>query len=265
MGGSPYTWSDLGRDAKPDPKADLPKVSAWEKRVEMQRQREQLHYDRKQQEYARQHQAELQIFMSFDMDKPRQQLAKELPQELERLLIAVKFPQLPVERRAKVLEVLMHKDFSFRATMKDAHEARDGAIRDAVLNDPRLFDLLSNRADERWDIPGPDLYPATAVLETIVPLSRERDARRQFQRQLTTWPPESLGRMLYHTDDAAENRKYFEEERGKYLRETLAAEYGKMTDDQKKAFKEGYVKAQSVQPAFPKDVTDLRKTSTDPK
>jgi hypothetical protein len=165
---------------------------------------------------------------TFDVTKQASELSKELPRDLDVLTNIVMTTSIPIERRAKILEVIIYRgalnDYSYDRMKRpddfaSAIEWNDRAHRDgyaermryqeaaarAILESStgaQLFDQLTKSADQ---LPQ-GRSPATEFMNTMLRnggLYGSDDARQEFEKRLLAFPPETRGRMMYHLEDAA--------------------------------------------------------------
>ena len=134
------------------------------------------------------------------MNKPAQQLRKELPYDNDQLWAIVNTPALDLERRMKILEVIMHRIGEHAMWRNDERwkEFRRNALY-ALYNDPKVFDQLSKSTELVTFIPpgimtGQDrLYPATFLLQNTLGDLKEPGngllARPRLERKLLAGPP----------------------------------------------------------------------------
>jgi hypothetical protein len=206
----------------------------------------------------------LERLHTFDVNKPAAQLAKELPYDEIQLWAIVNTPTVSLERRAKILEVIIHHVGESGIRLQPGELRHEDFVRNAMYalyNDPAVFDQLSKSTElvhtsHLFNVT--DLkYPATFLVKEVMftvwyQPGHQLDQRGRFEEELAKWPAETRGRMLFHLEDAykIENGKTPDEreEVGRFL----ASQYGKMTAEDKDAFKAGYTQARETT-NFPKD------------
>jgi hypothetical protein len=151
----------------------------------------------------------------FDVTTQASAVDKLISRDLNYLMTAVQDPSVPIERRAKILEVMIlrgaNNKFSYDemsqpmlvGLQKEAREYQ-AATWHAVFNgDPQLFQQISRSTDQ---LPS-GRYPATEFMNTMLReggLVGSYDARQRFEQWMVTLPPQLEGQAMYHLLDAGE-------------------------------------------------------------
>lgn len=156
---------------------------------------------------------------SFDVKKEASQLSKELPRDYKLLTAIVADPGTSIERRAKVLEVMIfrgatnnrtynemgdkdHRDYKKYRRQWEEHRLYQEAARDAIfLREPNLFNEISKSGDQ---LPQ-GRYPATEIMNTMLKnggMYGDHDGRRKFENLLKVTDAETRGRMMAHLEEA---------------------------------------------------------------
>ena len=173
-----------------------------------------------------------QLVESWDLKKQASQLSKDLPRDYKLLTALVADPDIPVDRRAKVLEVMIFRGATnarsymemqgegptnpdtskyeyLQAQMKyekqwKEHCLYQEAARDAIFRDPALFDQISKSEDQ---LPQ-GRTAATEMMNSMLKnggMYGAHEGRQEFEKLLMSVPPETRGRMMYHVEDAAQS------------------------------------------------------------
>ncbi len=242
----------MGIDLGIDPRDSLPSIPAWTWHFNPEKARKM----REEHIRARTRRADEfeRLVHTFDVGKPAYQLSKELPWTDLQVLSVVNSDNVPIERRAKLLQVLFYRKPPFSEGVE-----RQRWIRDSVFREPKLFDQLSMSTD-KVKYHGATMSPASQILNVMnvdfaMAWKDNPEARMAYEKELAKWPAETRGRMLYHAQDAISHQKY---DFHQNVEEMLGQQYRKMSDDEKEAFKAGFAKAKEAN-ELPKDFTDLKK------
>lgn len=150
----------------------------------------------------------------FDLTKQAHELDKTLTHDLNVLMTAIQDPKVPIERRAKLLEVVILRGADNRMSyealeafwQKPKMEYQLAAMTAVMSGPPALFQQLSKSADH---LPT-GRAPATEWMNTML---REGGLAGNFERRqsVETWlkdlPAETRGHAMYHLRDAADAKE----------------------------------------------------------
>jgi len=177
-----------------------------------------------------------QIVALADGQKPAHQLDVQLPHDLAALRKIVSDPSQPLERRAKILEVIILRGADEKKSYRELEKIANGddrgffwgpqemqyeldckekvAYQQAALElvkggDPALFGQLSHSTKQLPDSVGGHL-PATEWMNMMLreggqlgSHEKDDDGRGLFTKWLLELPPEQRGEAMFHIRDAA--------------------------------------------------------------
>jgi hypothetical protein len=156
---------------------------------------------------------------TFDLEEDAYKVEKQISRDVDYLREALFDTSVPIERRAKILEVMVLRGANnerpsdllraWGATTGDKSAGEQLRNQAAVWitlrdGDPQLFNHLSRSGDQLPD-PRSGRYPATEFMNTMLRengFAGTHEKRQEFKDWLVNLPPEQRGQAVFHLKDA---------------------------------------------------------------